>query len=309
MDASLLFNIIGKIFLMVFYGFILKKLGIITDGFQKGLSNLLLKGILPVSILSSSCNEFSKDLAKGLGITAIFCFIYYILALVITHLISKRFNTDHKTKKIFITMSVFANVGFIGFPIASELYGNNGLLYAVIYNMFYQLFFFTYGTNLLSNEGKFNILSIFKTPVTLSSFIAIIIYLSPFRFPVFISEAFSTVGGMMVPLSMFIIGCTLVNMKFSEILKDGYSYLVSFLRLIVFPVITMSILLLIGIKGEVAVIITVLTALPSGSLNAILAEQYNCNPKYAARTVVQSMVLMIITLPLIISICMKLLVK
>lgn len=308
MIISSLFTILGKILLMVLFGFMLKKIGIINDEFQKGLSNLLLNAILPVSILSSSSNPFSKELSKGLIITAVLCLIYYVFTLIFTHFIARILKIDNATKKIFITMSVFANVGFIGFPIANELYGNHGMLYAVIYNMFYQIFLFTYGINLLSNKGKFNISSIFKSPVSLSSFAAIIIYLSPYRFPKFISESLSTIGGMMVPLSMMIIGCTLVGMKSTEIFKDKYSYFVSLLRLVIFPLAIIAILLLIGIKGEVAVIIAVLTGLPSGSLNVILAEQYNCNPKYAARTVIQSMVLMTVMLPVIIFLSLKLLI-
>lgn len=308
MIISSLFTILGKILLMVLFGFMLKKLDIINDEFQKGLSKLLLNAILPVSILSSSSNLFSKELSKGLIITAVSCLVYYVSTLIITHVISRSFKTDTATKKIFITMSVFANVGFIGFPISSELFGNHGMLYAVIYNMFYQMFFFTYGISLLSNEEKFNISSIFKSPVSLSSFAAIIIYLSPYRFPKFISESLGSVGGMMVPLSMIIIGCTLVNMKPVEILKDKYSYLVSLLRLVIFPLLIIGILLLTHIKGEVAVVIAVLTGLPSGSLNVILAEQYNCNPKYAARTVIQSMVLMVVIIPFIIFLSLKLLI-
>lgn len=305
MAMGLLFKILGKVFLMVLFGYILKRLRIINDEFQSQLSNLLIKAILPVSILSSSCNKFSKELSHGLFITAIICLVYYVFSLIFTTFLSRHFKSDKETKKIFITMSVFANVGFIGFPIATELYGDNGMLYAVIYNMFFQIFFFTYGTNLLSNKGKLKIKDIFKTPVTISSFLAIIIYLSPFRFPSFIGESLSTVGGMMVPLSMIIIGCSLVDVKPSEILKDRYSYLVSLLRLILFPLIIFSLLFIFKIRGEVAIILTILTALPSGSLNAILAKQYNCNPKYATRTVVQSMVLMIVTLPIIIAIAVK----
>lgn len=306
MIINALFQILAKIFLMILFGFILKKVGIISNEFQKGLSNLLLKAILPVSILSSSSSPFSKELSNGLMITAVICLIYYISTLIFTNIITKVLKIDAATKKIFVTMSVFANVGFIGFPLANELYGSNGMLYAVIYNMFYQLFLFTYGINLLSNEGKTNFSSIFKNLITLSSFIAIVIYLSPYRFPKVISETLSTVGGMMIPLSMIIIGCMLVNVHPKEILKDKYSYFVSLLRLIIFPICIIGLLLLIGIKGEVAVIIAVLTGLPSGSLNVILAEQHNCNPQYAARTVIQSMVLMVVSLPAVISISLKL---
>ncbi|MEA5009642.1 AEC family transporter [Clostridium tyrobutyricum] len=307
MILNSLFMIFAKVVLMVLFGFMLKKTNIINNEFQKGLSNFLLKAILPVNILSSSSNTFSKQLSKGLLSTAAICLIYYISTLILSHFITKVFKINSSTRKIFITMSVFANVGFIGFPLAEQLYGDNGVLYTVVYNMFYQIFLFTYGINLLSNDKKFNLISIFKNPISLSSFMAIIIYLSPYRLPKFISESISMVGGMMVPLSMIIIGCTLVEMKPIEMLKDKYCYFVSFLRLILFPLIVIMLLRLSGIRGEVAVVIVILSSLPSGSLNVILAEQYNCNPKYAARTVIETMTFMIFTLPFMIFISIKLL--
>lgn len=298
--------IFAKVVLIVLFGFILKKTNIINNEFQKELSNFLLKAVLPVSILSSSSNLFSPQLSKGLATTAVVCLIYYILTLILAHVITKLFRINNSHNKIFITMSVFANVGFIGFPLAEQLYGNNGLLYTVVYNMFYQIFLFTYGINLLSDDKKTNLISIFKSPISLASFVTIAIYLSPYRFPKFISESMSAVGGMIVPLSMIIIGCTLVDMKPMEILKDKYAHFVTFIRLILFPAVVILLLQLLGIRGEVAIVIAILSSLPSGSLNVILAQQYNCNPEYAARTVVETMTFMVLTLPIVLSVAIKL---
>jgi len=43
-----------------------------------------------------------------------------------------------------------------------------------------------------------------------------------------------------------------------------------------------------------------MAALPCGTMNVIFAEKYDCAPEFASRTVIQSLVLMIITLPLMI---------
>lgn len=308
MPVEMLLNLVGKIALLVLFGFMLKKLGIITDEFQKSLSNLLLKAILPLSILSSANIKFSKELSLGMTKVAIIAGAYYIIAIIAMTFLSKYLKMSTVTSKIFITMSVFANTAFIGFPLVEAIYGSSGILYAVVYNIFYQLLFFTYGINLIS-QNKINgngkskskgIMSIFKNPITNCSFISIAIFLSPFRFPEFIHSTFSTVGSMTFPLSMIIIGCSLVGMKQSEILKDKYSYIVSAMRLIVFPLIMLVVLRLLNVPTMISAICVIITALPSGSLNVILAEQYDCNPKFAARTVVQSMLLMSISLPLII---------
>jgi hypothetical protein len=300
MPLNVLLTLMGKIVVMILIGFILKKTGIITDDGQKAFSKFLLKATLPASILASSGEELSGELSSGLAKTAVIAFFYYVAAIIISVFISKRLNAEDKTKKVFITMSVFANTGFLGFPLCLELYGNEGMLYAVIYNSFFQLFMFTYGIYLISSSGKFNLKELFKNPVTIASFVSIAIFLSPFRFPEFLQSALESVGGITTPLSMIIIGCTLCGMDLKELFKDKYSYLVSALRLVIFPAAMILVLSFLGLPKTVAATCAVITALPCGSLNVILAEEYDCNPEFAARTVVQSMVFMAVTVPCVI---------
>ena len=76
-------------------------------------------------------------------------------------------------------MAVFANVGFIGFPVVAELYGKEGTLYAVIYNLAYQIFLFTAGTALLSGKKEVDWKEMLLDPMTATSLAAIAIFLSP----------------------------------------------------------------------------------------------------------------------------------
>lgn len=150
MASTALSNTLIKIFIMVMFGFILKKKGIIDDGFQKNISALLINAIFPINILSSANATFEKGMSEKLIQSTIISASYYILAIIIMTVLSKYLLTEKKKRNIFITMSVFANTGFIGFPIVGAIYGSEGMLYAIIYNLFYQLFFFTYGVKLLS---------------------------------------------------------------------------------------------------------------------------------------------------------------
>ncbi len=300
MAVETILNLFIKIFLMIALGYLLKKIRVITPDLQKGFTNLLLKAILPINILASANTEFTKGASeKMLYMTAIGA-AYYIGSLILMTALSRLLPLKGRSKHIFVTMAVFANTAFVGFPLTMELFGQEGMIYAVIYNLFYQAFFFTYGINLLSGSNGFQLKSIYTNIVTISSVISISIFLSPFRFPVPVVSALSSVGSMTVPMSMILIGCSLADIKLIEILKDGYSYLVSALRLLVFPLGMLLLLKLLKVPSEIAAAATVMTALPSGSLNAIYAEQYGCEPEYATRTVVQTMVFMIATLPVVI---------
>lgn len=300
MPVETIFNLIIKIFLMIAFGYLLKKQRLITPELQKGMTNLLLKAILPVSILASSNTEFTGAASKNIWLTVAIGAGYYIAALLFMTVFSKILPLSQKAGKVFITMTVFANTAFIGFPLITELFGSENLIYAVIYNLFYQLFFFSYGISLLSGNGGFRFKALYSNPVTAASILSIGIFITPFRFPEAVASAFSTLGSMTVPVSMLLIGCSLADIKLSYIMRDGYSYLVSGIRLVFLPVCLLILLKLLKIPAQAAAACIVMTALPSGSLNAIYAEQYNCEPEYAARTVVQTMVLMIVTIPVII---------
>lgn len=56
---------------------------------------------------------------------------------------------------------------------------------------------------------------------------------------------------------------------------------------------------IIAVPNTVFMPMVLLTALPSGSLNVILAKEYDCEPDFASRTVILSMILIIVTLPLV----------
>ncbi len=300
MPVKTILNLLIKIFLMIAFGFLLRKKKLITPELHKGLSNLLLKAILPMSVLSSANTDFTKGASGNILYVAAIGAGYYIGALLLMTGLSKKLPLKEKSKPVFITMSVFANTAFLGFPLIAELYGAEGMIYAVIYNLFYQLFFFTYGVSLLSGKAGFEFKSLYTNTVTLVSLLSIGIFLSPFRFPEALAATVSSVGSMTVPISMLIIGSSLAEVRLRDILTDVNSYMVSALRLLVFPICILLLLSGLKVPVPVAAVCTVMTGLPSGSLNAIYADQYGCDPEYATRTVVQTMVFMILSIPFII---------
>ncbi len=301
MDIAFIIKIIFKIVFTVGVGFIFKRTGVIDDKLQKGLSDLLVKGIVPFNILEVATCEYSKELAQGVGFSVIICLVYYLAALVLGHIIVKNLKTDVNSKRVLVTMIAFANVGFIGFSLTGEIFGAEGTLYCVVYNLCYNVLLYTYGLNLLSGGSGFDIKAIFTKPVTVACIIAIFIFFTPISFPPVLLDCISGIGGMVFPISMFIIGCEINDMKLSMLIKSKHAYIVSALRLLILPFIMLVILKALGFHGTLPRTLVVLTALPSGSMNIIFAESYNCSPKLAALTVVQSMLLMIPALPVIIA--------
>ena len=291
-------NLLIKIVCMVLFGFFLKKSRIITNEIQAGLSSLLLNAILPVSVLGSADAEATPEMVHALLWATLISACYYVAAFFMAKLLTCRIPMGKQKQNIFVAMNMFANVGFIGMPLCSALFGKEGFLIAVIYNLVYQIFLVFVGIPMMK-PGKGVSWDMLKDPLLIMSMAALAIFASPFRLPPIIQEVCDDIGSMMVPVSMIIIGSDLANQKLSQIFQDSTAYIVSAMRLIVYPLAMYGILKIIAMPNTVFMPMVLLTALPSGSLNVILAKEYDCEPDFASRTVILSMILMIVTLPLV----------
>lgn len=297
---TIVLTVVCKIFIIMAAGFWAGRINLISDKVNKELSAILMEIILPFSILSSSQQIFSTDCLKEMGVSLILSVSYYIIAILICLFLAGRLGFTETRKRIFTTLAVFANVGFMGFAIMQEILGDVGTLYTIVHNSVYQIFFFSYGIYLLKGEGRLTLKSLFSSKIIWFSVSSIILYLLPVRFPEFITGALSTVGAMMMPMSMLIIGAQIGRMELKSLFSSRDAVLVDILRMTVFPLLMFIVLKIAGIDHDTAVTAFVLSALPSGSLNVVMAEEYQREPEFATVAVAQNMVLMIITIPVVI---------
>ena len=296
---SILLNLTGRITLLILLGYLLRKYNVITEQFQKDITGFMLKVALPANILTTANNPFTRELSTNLSLTVLIAAVYYCVALLATKYISRFLPLSQDGRIVFMCSCVFANTAFIGFPLASELMGSEGLLYIVIYNIVWIVCFYTIGTSLFSGQKTIRLKTLVTTPVSAASICAFLLYLSPIRFPTFLQDTLSTLGGMVAPISMMVVGCSLVQVRPIDILKDGYSYFVSGMRMLVIPAIMLLAMKLIpGIPDIVARICCLASCLPCASMSVVYAQEFNREPQYASRAVVQSTLLMIVTIPL-----------
>lgn len=294
-----LLSLFSSVFLLIGFGFVLSKTGVMPEKMKNHLSTFLMKAVLPLNIISSAGQTFSSKNAFGMFQILLISGLFYVITLVVFSIATRKWNVPQRLRGVFINVLVFANVGFVGFPIMGQIYGQTGILYTIAYNSCYQLAFFTYGLFLLQENKKFSLKSMFGNSIIYISIASILLYISPFRFPAFLQSTFTSVGQMMTPISMIIIGWEISKVNFQHILKDKYSYIVSLCRLLIFPILLAVILKWLHITGPVAVSAMVLTALPAGSLTVIVAQEYGGDTSFAARAVAQSTLLMLVTLPFI----------
>ncbi|WP_342985295.1 AEC family transporter [Clostridium saudiense] len=300
MDLSVIVNGIISLFLIILVGVYAAKKRIITKEINKGLTNILLKITLPCLVVSS----FIFDLSDELKDNIIRCFIYSPLVLIISIVISYILLIPIKgEKKIIIQFAnVFSNCGFIGFPIVFSIYGNEGVIYASIFNLFFTAFLWTYGVILFNGKMKReDIKKVLLNPAIVAVFIGLIIMIFGFDIPSVLSSTLDLVGNMTSPLSMIIVGVILGNAKIISYLKDKTIYYSAFLKLIIMPCILILISKLLKDTSLVIKTLIIVTAMPAAAMTSILAESFDKESEYSAVIVFITTLFSVITFPILLN--------
>ena len=300
MDLSVIVNGVISLFLIILVGVYAAKKRIITKEINKGLTNILLKITLPCLVVSS----FIFDLSDELKDNIIRCFIYSPLVLIISIVISYILLIPIKgEKKIIIQFAnVFSNCGFIGFPIVFSIYGNEGVIYASIFNLFFTAFLWTYGVILFNGKMKReDIKKVLLNPAIVAVFIGLIIMIFGFDIPTVLSSTLDLVGNMTSPLSMIIVGVILGNAKIISYLKDKTIYYSAFLKLIIMPCILILISKLLKDTSLVIKTLIIVTAMPAAAMTSILAESFDKESEYSAVIVFITTLFSVITFPILLN--------
>lgn len=300
MDLSVIVNGVISLFLIILVGVYAAKKRIITKEINKGLTNILLKITLPCLVVSS----FIFDLSDELKDNIIRCFIYSPLVLIISIVISYILLIPIKgEKKIIIQFAnVFSNCGFIGFPIVFSIYGNEGVIYASIFNLFFTAFLWTYGAILFNGKMKReDIKKVLLNPAIVAVFIGLIIMIFGFDIPSVLSSTLDLVGNMTSPLSMIIVGVILGNAKIISYLKDKTIYYSAFLKLIIMPCILILISKLLKDTSLVIKTLIIVTAMPAAAMTSILAESFDKESEYSAVIVFITTLFSVITFPILLN--------
>lgn len=294
------------LFLVMLVGLAAYKKEIITDETSKKLSSLVANVSNPALILSSVIGDNSGIQTETLIQVVIISMVMFAGLILISFIIPKCIRSKKEQVSTYKVMTVFSNIGFMGFPVISSIYGSGALLYASIFLLPYNLLIYTYGVQAYSTNSsekkqiswKQSLRSVLNNGV-IASVLAIIIFAFNIKVPTSLGSAISMIGGLTSPLSMMIIGASLALINFKELIKDKQLIAFSMIKLLVIPIISVLIIVAL-IHNEVIAGITVLMmAMPVGSMTAILAQEYGGDYELTSKGVALTTILSVVTIPMV----------
>ena len=162
------------------------------------------------------------------------------------------------------------------------------------------VFLWTHGKNTISREGKWDWKKIVFNVNMISVFAGVVLFFTKIRLPEIVDQSLSSVG------SMIVTGMLIAEMNLRNIFENVKVYFISFLRLVVIPVISLAILKISGLvnihpDGKKLLLIVFLAVItPSASTITQMCQVYGNDSKYASAINVMTTLLSIITMPLMV---------
>ena len=304
--SALLSNLVG-LFLLIGVGFVAVRLRILPAQASKPLSALLMSITLPATIFSSMIRPFDPALLnlfiQAFLLSAVFFFLYMGLSLPISRLL----RVPDGRRGMWCCCVSFCNNGFMGFPVAYALFGDEGLILAVIMGIPFNLLLYSLGIKMVcmdappeEGKGSFSLRSMLISPINIAIVLSLIFYFTQISIPSPILTPIQHLSNVTTPLSMLVTGMNLAQGKVSDTIRDRDAISASLVRLLFFPVITWALMLLVpGLDQLVVGVTLIIMAMPAPAAATILGEQYHGCTQLGARIVFLSSLLCIVTLPLV----------
>lgn len=293
-------EVMVMLFTMVILGYAACKLGYMGDKFDKKLSSIVVDITCPLLVLSSVMGDEMPDRSLILPLVGV-GFLTYIILLVFGFWVPRFISKNHDDQGMIGFSLMFANVGFIGYPIVASIFGPKAVFYAALLNVPNTFFIFTAGVMLVKGEysiRQFNP-KVLLSPALIGAFIAALLVAFGVHTPEMIARPITMVGNITVPAALMIIGSSMARLPLREIIGSGKVYATSFLRLVIVPLSVYFLFRLCGVNTLINNINTVVIAMPVASFGTIFCMKYGRNPSLMTEATFITTLFSIITIPLI----------
>lgn len=300
--SMLLMEQIVELFIMIFMGFAIVKAGIVKDEESKVLSKIVLYLVIPCVIVNAFQVDYTAQTVKGLMIAFVASVILQIILLLIVAVMGKILSLN----EVEVASVYYSNSGNLIVPIVTFILGKEWVLYGCVFMSVQLVFLWTHCKKIISRERSYDWKKIVLNINMISIAVGVVLFFTRIRLSEVIDNTIGAVGNMIGPASMIVTGMLFAGMNLKQIFANKRVYFVSFLRMLVVPLIA-----LILIKGsrlanlsadapKIMLIVFLAVITPSASTVTQMCQVYGNDSQYASAINVVTTLSAIITMPVMV---------
>lgn len=309
MSALIVLQRMLMLFFMMLVGYVCYKIRWLDDNAYGKLSKIVVNIMNPLLIINGVLNKDMDGAQDKILMNILLMLLYFVILIVLSFPVAKILKTEKSEGYLYRLMMIFSNVGFMGIPVITGLYGESCTIYIAFYILGYNLLLYTYGIFLVSksvqaeNKEHSRGSSVQWKKILNSGVIACLISIMIFAGNITVGDAVvsfvSYMGNSAVPLSMILIGVSIAQQKERGIWGDVKMYVFLVMRLVLLPVFITLIVRNLEIDKQLMGVFCLMFAMPVGSIVVLLATDQNADDKLCTKGSVLSTLFSVITIPLV----------
>lgn len=298
MSAGVVATQMVIMFLFLFIGYGLTKRGHFSPDTSRDLSfiisNICCPSMLLAGIFTAPAMTGGELLEGGIATVVI-----YAILILLGMLVGPLLGIPKEERKFYQLMTIFSNVGFIGYPVVNAVIGPEGMAFAALFNLGFNLLLFTYGIVLLrQGESKVS-WKTFLNAGTISSVLAIVLLLTRLSVPEPVVDCLSYMGNAMTFFASAVIGHSLARTSFRAVLENKRTYLFIVLRYLLVPILLGVALKRVVSNGLLLNVFLLLMAMPAANMPLMMAQEYDMDTDTLTGGIVLSTVCSIVTITIV----------
>lgn len=278
--------------LLGYYLFVNEKITLSTT---KQLAHILIYTVLPCVVIRSFRMPYSLSNLKLIGIS----FLCGLLTMIVAFIVGI---TVYRRKPIEFMAASFFNSGFFGLPLITMIMGQEAVIYIISLVFFVGALQHSVGVYAITGEKQGGVFKHFITaPNTIGTISGMVIFLLGWgtKLPVTVNQILDGIANLNAPIAMIVLGSYLAESDLKKVFTTPSLYGLSFIRLLLIPILTAIVLSFINIDSNIKIAILIASSTPAGTNTAIYCQLYDKDYPYACQAVSLTTIFCIFTLPLI----------
>lgn len=292
------------LFLFILMGYFLSKGKFVPENSQVVLSKLENYILIPALVLGTFIDNFTVEKLGTTWVVLASSFALAVIMIFISLLCARFCSKDPYERNVYTYGLCFSNFSFMGNAVVSVVFPEIFLEY-IIFTLPLWTIIYLWGVPvlLMGEAGVKQPLSQrlknFVNPMFICTILGMVIGILNIPIPKFIGSAVSAAGSCMSPVAMLLTGMTIAQFDIKELLKVKSVYLLTALRLLIFPLLFLGVLMFLPIPKTLATCGICSLSMPVGLNSIIIISALGKDAKAASSMALVSHVLSCLTIPVI----------
>lgn len=302
MLSWLLFQHIAKLFILVLLGWVIVKAKILRSEDSRVLSMLLLYIISPCVTISAFQLQRTPETTRMMLFSFVSALVMNALNLLLGRLSAKALRLD-----VVETASVmYPNATNLAIPLVTAVFGSEWIMYVTVFGMVQTVLAWTHGRILISGKRDISLRDVVCNVNVVSIAVGLLLFAFQIPLPEIVGGAFTMAGNTIGPVAMLIVGMLIAGIDLKRLRSYRRIWLPVLLRLVVLPLISVTLAKLSGAAslvtaGETLLLVSLFSTItPSANIVSQFSQMFGQDALYASLINAVTMLLCIITMPLMV---------